>query len=212
MSEDLMFLSNNEITKIYQNSNLNHKIVDCCFMEKENCKYVEITISSKNLIEDDNYLDNEVTESPAVRTYYENKQLINSPICDKVVNHESFTLKGDFRKKGLAKKIHNEELEIYRNNSVKEIHLKSASDGILVWLFLEFDFIDEDEKDTFFDDINLYINLYFKNILGIKSYKINNVSDLTLIKKKLLPKDKISFTEWLKSNCDCLTYSMYKRL
>jgi len=210
-----LFLANSEINSIYNKSNLESKIENCEFDKKEKYKYVDITIFPKSINTLISFAeDEEITEAPATRVYHENKTLIeNSSIQDRIVEHFNFQLKGNYRNEGLAKTIHKNELIIYKANDIKEIHLTSASDGVLVWLFLGYIFINEEEKLDFIEKINMGIRAYFREILKIKKNipKISNLEDIKSIKHKLCPKNKMWFTQWFQKNM-VETFQMYKKV
>lgn len=151
---------------------------------------------------------------PMVRFYESNVPLINRDINGKRVKHELFLLKDEFRRFGIAKRVHLREISAYKKNEINQIYLEAAADGIMTWPRSPFNFkiINEsDERDiislwreyvleTFtFDDIQDYYDI-IKNVKYVKS----------LNKEYVIPANNVSFADWYRAKRPSKLVQMYK--
>lgn len=133
--------SNDAINSIYSSVNtpinLNSEI-EISICEDVNCKNVKLKLRNG---------DNDISKH-CHRDYFRSFKLIGTEgASDKVASHKLFILNDEYMNMGIAKSIHDKELEAYRTYGFKEIHLDAASYGIVVWPRLFFKFNDEkDEK------------------------------------------------------------------
>ena len=131
---------------------------------------------------------------PIKRTYYREKELWSREGEGKVVKHEYFILKPEYRRKGTAKKIHERELEAYRTYNFIEIQLDAAWDGIVVWSHLFFK-----PKDDF--EAKKAVPLIQRYLSEVKGYDLKKIKEvlsagLEKISKSHLTDPSIDFSEW----------------
>lgn len=151
---------------------------------------------------------------PMVRFYESDVPLIDRDINGKKVKHELFLLRDEFRRFGIAKRVHLRELSAYKKNEINQVYLEAAADGIMTWPRSPFNFkiIDEsDERDiislwreyvleTFtFDDVQDYYDI-IKNVKHVKS----------LNKDYVIPANNISFADWYRAKRPSKLVKMYK--
>lgn len=163
---------------------------------------------------DENGNSTHYNDIPMVRFYESNVPLINRDINGKKVKHELFLLRDEFRRFGIAKRVHLREISAYKKNEINQVYLEAAADGIMTWPRSPFNFkiINEsDERDiislwreyvleTFsFDDIQDYYDI-IKNVKHVKS----------LNKEYVIPANNVSFADWYRAKRPSKLVQMYK--
>ncbi len=179
------------------------------FIEYKNC---EDNNNKKSVdIELKDYKEDEILETPITRDYYEKQELINSSIKEKVVIHQTFSLKIEYRNLDLAKKIHQNELVVYKKNNFLQIQLRAVSDGLIVWRKLGYEFKNDKIEKIIIKKFSTYLieelNLD-KDFVANQIKKIKTLKDIN--NKLLLPKDKVSFSDWLRKKEDTFSAEMFK--
>jgi len=187
-------LSDSDIEKIYQNFDLELDS-DCT---NNNEKSVICDIKKDNKL---------INETKIGRTYYREYDLIKYIFKGKVAKHDMFILKAEYRNKGIAKSIHNNEMDIYQKNNFKQIQLEAAFDGIIVWKKLGFNYVNKNAERNLITAWKKYA----KDILKLSTkeiIKINKISDIS--KSRLKPNNKIQFTKWYQKLEKSELFKMYK--
>ncbi len=187
-------ISDEDIEKIYDIPKISSFdiVTDCLDKSKKSAK-IDIFKDSKRL--NTTYITREYDEN------YELRGTTESTL-GKVVLHQTFFLQEENQKLGLATSLFWKELDIYRNNDFNEIHLDAIEDGIIVWHSLGYHYLDESTE------ANLMIRWYeyfvetFDEISEEERTKIihktNNFEQV--LKKYKVPKNKITFSKWLRKN------------
>ena len=150
------------------------------------------------------------------RHYFRNQSLFSlENTTGKVAFHQICVLNDQYREKGFAKSLHEQELDLYRTFAFKEIHLDAVSYGLVVWPKLFFDFVNSKSENNVIRKFQSYLtkvwNLDNEQIeKRVKSLngKIKNIP-LQYLKTN---GSKISFGEWLSqgNNGNMSMCMMYK--
>lgn len=143
-----------------------------------------------------------ILEYPIVRKYYVAKNLyFDASRQGKVAEHKLFKLLSTYRARGIAKSIHEKEMEVYRSHNFDEIQLEAAWDGVIVWRKLFFDYVDiEEEKKIKRSMVNY---LAKEKRMSVKEIETEINKPITSIKSSLLKSEDSgcpSFTEWYLNN------------
>jgi len=150
------------------------------------------------------------------REYHENYELRGTKELKvgKVALHQTFFLKEEYQKLGLATAIFEKEKDIYRENGFKEIHLDAVEDGVIVWRTLGYKYSDEDTEYMlmrwwyeYFTTIFLDIPLKEQTIIAGKITKFEKIP-----KKYKIPNGKITFSKWLRKDGLVTAEPMYYKL
>ena len=150
------------------------------------------------------------------REYRENYELRGTTEVklDKVALHQTFFLKEEYQNKGLATDFFEKELEIYRKNGFKEIHLDAVEDGIIVWHKLGYIYLDEDTEYSLMRWWYEYFNTIFLDIAIEERVSISGkIKKWEKVPKKYkIPYNKISFSVWLRRNNLVTSEPMFYKL
>jgi len=201
-------MSNDDIKEIYD-SVTSHSL-ETSFL-RPRCEDKE----SKNIKVDIKINNEELTNpnTPVQREFYQEKQLYNQDTHGKVVEHMTFIINEEYRRKGIAKSIHENELRIYKKNGFKQIQLSAVHDGILVWSKLLYKYKDKKEEKKIFNEFLVYlkqIHLLSMETITSKTFKNKSLKDIN-IKYLLAPsEDKDSFSVWLSKRPSSIGIDMYK--
>ena len=89
-----------------------------------------------------------INEIDIYREYHENYDLRGTKEREfgKVALHQIFFLKEEYQQLGLTTSFFWKEINIYRDNGFKQIHLEATKDGILVWRSLGYKYLDENTE------------------------------------------------------------------
>jgi len=153
-----------------------------------------------------------MNKEPIHREYHITKSLKSSEGLGKVAEHKLFVLNDNQRGKGIAKKLHDKEIQIYVNNEFVEIHLDAAWDGIFTWDKLGFKYVNPVAHEPI---VYSRWREYF-----LKSYTQENLDKMgkydILLKygsiKTVPEKYKKGFGTWLFSEGKNFSVPMYKRV
>lgn len=134
-------ISDNAIKSIYKYKGTVSSVTVTSYCVSSNEKKVDIDIFSS--VEPSNRLNHQ----PIQRTYYNQKNLFKNPsLIDKVVVHDYFILKGEYRGQHIMTKLHTKELQTYKLLNFKEIQLNAAWDGLIVWKKMNYQFLNTIEE------------------------------------------------------------------
>ncbi|QSZ42835.1 hypothetical protein GJV85_12185 [Sulfurimonas aquatica] len=146
---------------------------------------------------------------PVVREYYADKKLRGKSNSGKVAYHHIFALsvKGD----GTARQIANNENELYKANSFKEIHIDATADGIIVWPRMGFEYVNPTDLDIFMTKFDMYLDEYRADIdTNLKdeildAIEKDGIKDLdknlfSYLKSPEQPSSYLSFSDWYEKN------------
>lgn len=139
-----------------------------------------------------------------------------------IAYHRQLAISKPHRHKGHCKRILHLECGYYISTGIKEVRLSAARDGIIVWLKLGFSIYEYDIK-KFEKEILKYFRDYLITVIypeDLKSVRnlMNRCKTLNILlsksmKEYLLPRDKISFSDFLeKGNKIIGTIKMKKEL
>ncbi len=211
-------LADEKIEKIYDDI---YDIVKIELFNKK-CQSDNEKIVSLNLFNKDDKLN----DSEIKRIFYSNYEFRGREGSGKVAFHDIFFLKDKYKSIGLAKKIHEKEKEIYKNNSIQQIHLNPMSDGVIVWAKLGYLYLDRESEII----INQRFFEYLEEIKSIEDEEYDKLMDIfydedenfltnqwsKVDKKYFFADGKDSFTDWLyfepHSRENELIFKMYKNL
>ena len=138
------------------------------------------------------------------RIYHENYKLEHKDEKGNVAYHKYFMLDKSNIGKGIAKAIHDSELEIYKDK-IDEIQLHAICDGIISWIRLGFSFVVADSKYLVFEN---FMN-YLETIKKLNDSELDDIENLFLdgdgivdenifrkINKELYFSENSNFTTW----------------
>jgi len=194
-------ISDGDIKSIYEKSELAILKMEC-FCEENNTK--------KSVDVDLGYEGEELLEMPVTRDYFLSKQLINKNISAKVACHLSFIIKKDYRRQGLSKTVHENELVVYKNNNFQQIHLLAAADGLVVWNRLFYKFAKNSDEKL----LLMRLRAYLREIKQFDDSKVEKILKLKIAEMDIsyFCDENMNFTDWLKKEETILTAVMYKEV
>lgn len=196
-------ISDNDIEIIYKTTPIERVNISSVY-DTDELQKTTIDIFDKDNIR--------INKEPIYREYHINKLLKSSKGLGKVAEHKLFVLKDNQRGKGIAKKLHDKEIEIYSNNDFREIHLNAAWDGIFTWGKLGFKYVNPVAHEPI---VYSRWREYF-----LKAYTQENLDKMDkyaiLLKygtiKTVPEKYKKGFGTWLFSEGKNFSVPMYKRV
>lgn len=107
---------------------------------------------------------------PIERTFFRSKELLSAKGTQgKVVKHEYFVLKDEFRGKKVVSVIHPKEMDLYRACQFQEIQLDAAWDGLVVWKKMFFKFASP-QAESF---MKIAIQRYLRDV---KSMSVDDIA------------------------------------
>lgn len=200
-------ISNAEVEYAYNDEKfiISNQVISNCV--DNNIKKVFIEIYDEDNIT--------LLEKPIERLYFREKELFsNINQIGKVAKHEYFILKDIHQNKGIAKKVHERELEIYRRNNFIEIQLDAAWDGLIVWKKLFYKFANSTQENL----VKIAIQRYLREVKNMtleeidKTIKINPFSiNSSYLKDSSNPNN--DFKHWVYNNCKGIGLAkMYKEI
>ncbi len=148
---------------------------------------------------------------PIKRTYFNSLGLVGAKQGKngKVVKHEFFILKPQYKGNGIGRTIGIQEYAKYKNRGIEQIILLAAWDGITVWPHNKFIFINkmhENEVLRFLRD--WLLDEKKANIKTVERLKLNSLS---VFKPSFFRNKKgKNFNEWLIEKIKNRAYPMYK--
>lgn len=199
-------LPNSDIEEIYEDvvSALEVSINKMCGENPGNSKCASIAIKVD---------DESLVISPIKREYFLNKSLVHQEGMGKVAEHIHFFLKEDYRKNGIATRIHENEINVYRRNNFKQIQLTATGEGILAWKKLFYKYKDSFDVDNIKSSFWVYLrNIHRMDIKDIESkFKDKDLEYILNSRYSKAPSaDKESFFEWFKNTPCSIGIEMYK--
>ena len=164
-----------------------------------------INVSSKSArIDIFSSTGDKINETYIEREYYEDYELRGTRELKlgKVALHQTFFLKEMYQRLGLATSFFWKEINIYRDNGFKEIHLDAVEDGVIVWRTLGYKYLDENTEHTLMRWWYEYFFSTFSDISEEEQLSISSkIKKFEKIPKKYkIPNDRIIFSVWLRSN------------
>lgn len=199
----IQIISDNDIEKIYKTTPI--KRVDVLSV----CDTEELQKTVIDIFDKDN---TQMNKEPIHREYHTTKSLKSYEGSGKVAEHKLFVLNDNQKGKGIAKKLHDKEIQIYVNNEFVEIHLHAAWDGIFIWDKLGFKYVNPGAYEPI---VYSRWREYF-----LKAYTQENLDKTSkydiLLKygsiKTVPEKYKKGFGTWLLSEGKNFSVPMYKRV
>jgi len=164
-------IPDSDIKSIYNNVDsfsLNATLRKSCIGTNSKKVSVDVNISGHALVSIDRPIKREFHKE---KTLYEKEGRVG-----KVVEHMHFFIEEQYRRKGIAKSIHQSELVFYKNNGFKQIQLTAIFEGVIVWSKLFYKFKDSVQEEEIMMQLFPYLKQVHK--LSIKD-----------IEKKLKNKD-----------------------
>lgn len=145
------------------------------------------------------------------RKYNANKEIWPSNIeIGPVVEHLQLLIEPDHKLQNHARRIHNLELESYKNN-YKQIQLTAVDEGAFVWPYLGFKFKNNADKAQIRD---LFLGYLYDIVLAGDTDKVidtfKKCDTFTKMKPYCVMDGIESFTEYIKRNNSLVRYFLYK--
>jgi len=162
-------ISDEDIENIYQDNSLilRNEVVSSC--KNDNNKQATIHIYDK----DNLHMCEGGRIGAIIRKYQRNSHFFSPSLSDtgKVVTHEQFLLRPQYRRKTIIKTIHAKEIEIYKRLGFQEIQLEAEFDGLVVWKKMLFKF----KEDINLNFIKIAIQKYLSEIKGLSNKDIASI-------------------------------------
>jgi GNAT superfamily N-acetyltransferase len=150
------------------------------------------------------------------REYHDDYELRGTEILElgKVALHQTFFLKEEYQRNGIADSLFLKEIRIYREKGFKEIHLDAVEDGVIAWRSLGYSYLDESTE------VNLMLRWYeyfyttFQDIaLSERKFIVKKTKNFKqVLQKYRVPNDRITFPEWLRNQGLVTSEPMFYRL
>ena len=165
----------------------------------------------------DIYSDSDKMNSTDItREYHDDYELRGTSTLElgKVALHKTFFLKKEYRKDGIADSLFWREIDIYKDNGFKEIHLDAVEDGVIVWRSLGYRYLDENTEVNLMTRWYEYFYTTFQDIslLEKKSIVHKTKKFEQVLRKYKVPNDRITFPEWLRNQSLVTAEPMYYKL
>ncbi|GEM_PF-2554022 len=190
-----VIISDNAIKSIYKYKGTVSNVTVNSHCVSDNVKTANINIFSSA------EPSNQLNHQPIQRTYYNQKSLFKNPaLSDKVVVHEYFILKEEYRGQHIMTKLHTKELQQYKLLNFKEIQLNAAWDGLIVWKKMNYQFLNTIEESKAIIALQRYLR-------EERQLSVNDINDIikndpfSINLQYLRAEPSIrSFMEWAYSN------------
>jgi len=199
-------ISDFDIEKIYNITKISSfNIETTCYHINRKSAKIDIYIGSDKM-----------NSTDITREYHDGYELRGSSTLElgKVALHQTFFLKEEYQRNGIADSFFMKEKSIYLDNGFKEIHLDAVEDGIIAWRSLGYEYLDENTE------VNLMLKWYeyfyttFEDIAISKrkyiAHKTKNFKQV--LRKYKVPNDRITFPEWLRSQSLVTSEPMFYKL
>lgn len=199
-------ISDSDIRNIYDISKISNADIETVCNDM-NSKSIKVDI----------YFDLDKMNSTYItREYYDEYELRGTRTLElgKVALHQTFFLKEEYQRTGIADSLFLKEISTYSDNAFKEIHLDAVEDGVIVWRSLGYRYLDESTE------VNLMVRWYeyfytiFQDIsLSERKFIVNKTKTFKqVLRKYKVPIDRITFPEWLRSQSLVTSEPMFYKL
>jgi len=163
-------ISDEDIENIYQDDSLilRNEVVTSC--KNDDIKKATIHIYDK----DNLHMCEGGRIGAIIRKYHRNSHFFspsNPSDIGKVVTHEQFLLRPQYRRKSIIKIIHPKEVETYIRLGFQEIQLEAEFDGLIVWKKMHFKF----KEDLNLNFMKIAIQKYLFEVKGLSNRDIANI-------------------------------------